>query len=270
MLKQRVLTALCLIPLVVAGVLFLPSIPFAIVSGCIFLWGLWEWSLLSGFHTPISRVGAVIEMLLLTFTILALFNWIGGRALKEGPPAMIAAFWCLVIVYLYRFPKDAWLWKTRTVGIIAGSLTLIPAWVMLVALQYHEPKYVLYILILVWNADIAAYFAGKKFGRHKLALSLSPGKSWEGVIAALLATILASCLGHKLLDSSLPIIAWIVLNLVTIIFSVVGDLFESSFKRMRNLKDSGSILPGHGGILDRIDSLTSAVPIFTIGLLGIS
>jgi len=268
MLRSRILTASLLIPLVILAVLFLQDLPFAVISGLVFLLGLWEWTTLAGFNSRMQRVGSLLMMAGILFILMLTLYFIGEVAIKDGIPLLIITFWFLVLAFIIRYPKDEWLWKTRTVGLITGVFVLIPPWLMLNGLRYQDRHLVLYLLVLIWAADIAAYFSGKRFGQHKLAAKVSPGKSWEGVVGALLSTILVSGLAYLVLQPNLGLFPWISLALITIIFSIVGDLFESSFKRMRNLKDSGTLLPGHGGLLDRIDSLTAAIPIFTIGLLS--
>ena len=152
-------------------------------------------------------------------------------------------------------------------GVVAGCLVLVPSWFLLVALQHRNPWLVLYILSLIWVCDIAAYFVGKRFGKYKLAPKLSPGKTWEGVLGAYVGGLFVILVGYHYLAQDHSLFSWVMLGLITITFSIVGDLFESLFKRLRNLKDSGTLLPGHGGVLDRIDSITAAVPIFAIGFM---
>ena len=146
----------------------------------------------------------------------------------------------------------------------------MPAWFLLVALQYRDPKLVLYILILIWTADISAFFIGRRFGRHRLAPSISPGKTWEGVLGALSVSFIIIAFGYPILQPGMSILNWVVLGVISVIFSVIGDLLESSYKRIRNVKDSGTLLPGHGGMLDRLDSLIAAIPVFTIGFMFFS
>ena len=128
--------------------------------------------------------------------------------------------------------------------------------------------YVLFLLFLIWIADSGAYFTGRRWGQRKLALSISPGKTWEGVWGASLAALVFAMLGAVVLEVRMPWPGFVILSMVTVGFSIAGDLFESMLKRQRGLKDSGSLLPGHGGVLDRVDSLTAAVPVFLLGLYG--
>lgn len=273
MLKTRFITAAVLIPLVILGTLFLPSMVFAVVSGFVFWCAMWEWTALAGFQSVFSRTICLILMPLCTLLLLAILQWfstwlmLGKWVFQEGIPLLILVFWLIAGFSVVYFPKFLSFWKLRSISIIAGCMVLVPAWFMLVALQYLNPWLVLYILSLIWVSDIAAYFVGKRFGQHKLAPVLSPGKTWEGVFGAFVAGLIVILFGFHLLDQNLGFLSWVVLGLITITFSIVGDLFESLFKRLRHLKESSALLPGHGGLLDRIDSITAAVPIFAIGFM---
>jgi phosphatidate cytidylyltransferase len=269
MLKARVITATLFILFVVLCLFFLPPTGFALVSGIFFLYAIWEWTRLAGFTSKISRILCVVLIPLGVFATLCLLQWLERGILFELLPALTLIFWILVPLFLYYFPSRAAWWKSQSVGLIAGLFVLVPSWIALNYLRNIDPMpvWVLYVMVLVWVADIAAFFAGRRFGKHKLAPAVSPGKSWEGVAGALIATLFLASVGYFLLNPLLSIGYWLMLNLLTVLFSIVGDLFESAFKRVRNLKDSGSILPGHGGLLDRMDSLTAALPIFAIGLM---
>ncbi|HXH54223.1 MAG TPA: phosphatidate cytidylyltransferase [Gammaproteobacteria bacterium] len=276
MLKTRIITATVLIPCVIFGTLFLPFRAFAAISGVVFGCGLWEWSRLAGFQSVFGRTLCLILMSLGICLLLAILQWFSirlqlGRAVfQEGLPLLILAFWLIAGFSVAYYPKLEGFWKSKTMGVIAGCFVLVPAWFLLWALQYENPWLVLYIFSLIWVCDIAAYFAGKRFGKHKLAPKLSPGKTWEGVLGAYVAGLLVVIVGYYYLDHDRSLFSWVMLGLITITFSIVGDLFESLFKRLRNLKDSGTLLPGHGGVLDRIDSITAAVPIFAIGFMFFS
>lgn len=267
MLKQRIITACLLLPWVIAAVLFLPSPYFAGISGFIFLCGIWEWTSLAGFSSLLSRLGSMFLFPLITLLLMIILHRLGRAVLEEGLFLFIAAFWLFVLYGLYRYPKNLLFSKSPSIGLISGAIALIPAWFLLVALQYKDPRYALYILVLVWVADSSAYFIGKRFGTHKLALAISPGKTWEGALGACIVSIFVIGIAYTILKPNTSFLSWQVLGLLAVIFSIIGDLFESAYKRVRNLKDSGRLLPGHGGVLDRIDSLTAAIPIFTIGFM---
>lgn len=226
----------------------------------------WEWTGLMELKKPLSRIHYLIITSLVFFSVLfvpvvALFY-------------VAAVWWLLAILLIACYPRGASCWKQSTVvrGIM-GLLVLTPCWA---AFNYIRSQgdgiyALLYLLILIWGADSTAYFVGKKWGRHKLIPNVSPGKSIEGVLGALIFALIAVVVTLWLAD--IPPLLWkwgFVLSFITVFFSIVGDLLESMLKRQANLKDSGHLLPGHGGILDRIDSLTAAAPIFALGaiLLG--
>lgn len=181
------------------------------------------------------------------------------------------AWWFMACLLVVIYPRGHKAWgKSLFWRALMGILVLIPCWLAINFIRAAEngPFILLFLFVLIWGADSAAYFVGKKWGKHKLSPSVSPGKSWEGLIGALLITsfIALAVLGW----SRIPYSVWpwaILLSFATVIFSVVGDLFESMLKRNVGLKDSGQLLPGHGGLLDRIDSLTAAAPVFALGLI---
>lgn len=266
-LINRILTAALLLPIVIALILLTTPKVFNICSAFIFLLGMWEWTRLAGFQTSLSRSGIVVLMPFITLLILATLNAISKNLLKDYLPFLIISFWILAVIAIYRFPNNNEFWKSKVVAVVTGCFVLVPAWGMLNALHYISPKWVLYVLSLIWVADIAAYFIGKKFGKHKLAPKISPGKTWEGAIGALIATLGMIVLGYRFLDPNIAPLPWLLLGIMTVVFAIIGDLFESFYKRLQGVKDSGTWLPGHGGVLDRIDSITSAVPIFAIGFI---
>ncbi|MGV0951420.1 MAG: phosphatidate cytidylyltransferase, partial [Azonexus sp.] len=150
-------------------------------------------------------------------------------------------------------------------GLIVGLVVLFPAWLALVQLRVAGPGVLLAILAIVWMADVAAYFSGKRFGKHKLAPSISPGKTWEGAIGGGIGVVLygiALRLGFAFEPVGLPL--WVFGLLAVTAISIMGDLYESMLKRQAGIKDSSNVLPGHGGVLDRIDSLTSTLPVVAL------
>jgi phosphatidate cytidylyltransferase len=174
-------------------------------------------------------------------------------------------FWLLVAPWWLR---GQWRMQSKLVFALVGALVLLATWVALVEMQAQSPGLLLAMMAIVWIADTAAYFAGRRFGRRKLAPSISPGKTWEGVYGALLAVaiysglllLFAHDLGYTRALSVASAAVWLAAVLLLAVLSMVGDLFESQLKRQRGIKDSGNILPGHGGVLDRIDALTAAMP----------
>ncbi len=276
MLKERVMTASVLAPLAIAGIFFLPLQLFILMVAGITLLGLWEWT---KFVTSSSRLDAVIiPSCVFVGSISALplaQDGLGHTASFAGLMALLGAVWWLIVaIMVVKYPRGtAWWSDNPYIKQGFGVLTLLPfLWSVALLRAYHydvEPylgaKLVFLVCLLVWAADSGAYFAGKRFGKRKMAPSVSPNKTVEGLIGGLFSAVIVMLFAAESLDvpfSSLPLLA--VVALITSFASVLGDLAESMFKRVAGVKDSGRILPGHGGILDRIDSLTAAFPVFTV------
>jgi phosphatidate cytidylyltransferase len=257
MLRQRVITALVLGFLVILGVLAVPHTITVAVLSLLVVAGAWEWSAFPGFTQPSTRLGYV-----LVIAVSLVVAWYVGILNGQADLMLYGAlaWWVLALLWIALAPSNV----TRATATIAGLFVLVPAWVALVRLHAQGPQLLLFLLLLVVAADIGAYFAGRAFGKHKLAPKVSPGKTWEGVFGGLLAALLMAAAGVWWFDMST--VPFMILCLVVAIASVVGDLTESLFKRHAGLKDSGSLLPGHGGVLDRVDSVTAAAPVFVIGL----
>jgi phosphatidate cytidylyltransferase len=268
MLRTRVLTAASLLPVVLGMLFFAPPPVWSIFALFIALLGCWEWSRLSGLGEGAQSVYLVLSgalgaaLWLLYIRAEPVFPRVAYSGL-----VLAAVFWLGVAsVWLTRLMRpNAW------VCAFAGWLVLWPTWLALVLLRETSPWLLLALASMVWVADICAYFAGKSFGRHKLAPRISPGKTWEGVVGALAGVVLygivLAVVSHARNWSLAPafergagVPAIAVMVLLTA-FSIVGDLFESWMKRGAGLKDSSALLPGHGGILDRIDALTSTLPL---------
>ena len=267
MLKQRVITACILALLSLWVVLKLPPVGFGAVVAAVMLLGAWEWGPLVGLH-------AVRDRLLYAGLVLALI--LGGWPLLDQPwfvgsVLVLATFaWCGAGLWLWRFAADPEHHDSPWLIGLAGLAALIPPWVAMMALRdQYTPGHVLFLLLLIWGADVGAYFAGRRWGRRKLAPAISPGKTWEGVAGAGAMTLILASIGAVVLGFGAHWPGLIAICMMTIGFSIAGDLFESMLKRQCGIKDSGSLLPGHGGILDRIDSLTAAAPIFLFGLYGL-
>ncbi len=261
-LKQRVITGIVLIALVLLGVL-IPTPPiFAIFSLIVIitLAGL-EWARLVAL-TELNRTLFISGLL----AISVLVYWSGE--LRWFFNVLGVIIWLILLVILAIYEKDTQLYKENIWLLrLAAFLVLIPAWSSLITLQQFYPSLLLYLIFLIAIADSAAYFSGRSFGKTKLAPELSPGKTREGVLGGLAAATLWAILGAAFLG--LPGSDWlffIFLSMMVALMSVAGDLFESLLKREAGEKDSGSILPGHGGILDRIDGLLAALPLFTLGV----
>jgi phosphatidate cytidylyltransferase len=270
MLKQRLITAIILIPLFVALLLKLPPIGFNCLLLAFVLIGAWEWSSLMGLKLFVLRClyPAFIFLLLAVFPFIAKFM----------PIILMSAvvFWLLALILVLIYPRASSLWgESIFLRGLMGVMVLIPTFDALQFLRNTQlfgdgrgPYILLYLFILIWGADSGAYFAGKAWGKNKLAPRVSPGKTWQGLAGALFLTVLIAPLLLYFFPKPLPSLWMIeVLALITTLFSVLGDLFESMLKRNVNIKDSGKLFPGHGGLMDRIDSLTAAAPLFALGCL---
>ncbi len=267
MLKQRVITALILATLVAWGVLSLPSEWFKAGLLLIILLAAWEWSGLLALPEFLGRFGYC----LIIFALIGLLWWweeaLGWILLPAG------LFWCAVLGWLWRYSTNSEHRTPMLAWQLSSLLVLTGPFAALAILQQEPtlgPGYVLFLLVMIWVADSGAYFAGRRWGRNKLAPAISPGKTREGVYGALAAALLFIVIGALMLG--IDAAQWpgfILICLLTVIFSIIGDLFESMFKRQIGVKDSGTLLPGHGGILDRVDSITAAAPIFVLGLWGL-
>ncbi|MFP4161177.1 MAG: phosphatidate cytidylyltransferase [Ectothiorhodospira sp.] len=267
MLRQRVITAILLAVGLVAGVIWLPGIAFAAAMLGVILLGAWEWGRLCGLQ---ARPQLGLYVLALGAVALGSGQLVFGLGLV-WPVAVAVLWWPLVVAGLAIYhPGHPLLQGGRRAPLLglAGVLTLIPAWLALVWLHQAHPLLVLYLILLTASADTAAYFTGRRFGRTRLAPEISPGKTREGLLGALLGTLPVALLGIWALEVTPPLgLYFAALCMITVLVSVAGDLFESVLKREAGAKDSGTLLPGHGGILDRIDSLTAAAPIFLAGLI---
>jgi phosphatidate cytidylyltransferase len=266
MLKQRVATAVILALITVWIVLKLPAVGFGLALLAAILLGAWEWARLADLDQTRGRLlyGALILTLILAFWPL-----VGSAGFVNGLLIPVCAGWCYVPIWLWRYAgcPDR-LDRPATVG-VAGMVALVAPWVALMGLRDgFGPGYVLFLLLLIWVADTGAYFTGRRWGRRKLAPAISPGKTWEGVWGAAATTLACALIGAAALGTGARWPWFVAVCMITVGFSIVGDLFESMLKRQRGVKDSGMLLPGHGGMLDRIDSLTAAAPVFVLGLYG--
>ncbi len=275
MLKLRIITALILFPLAVSGILFLSNSAFSAAVGIIMLLAAYEWAGFAKFPSILSKLAYVLIIGTIIFS-LWLLNFILSSGVMNG---LAVGFWLFALILLSGFPDKVSFWQGRNALIaVIGVFLLVITWYSLSSihaikeLNFAEtaisgPYLVLSVMMLVWIADTGAYFSGKRFGKTKLAPKISPGKSREGVYGGLvLAIIIVSLFTFWHGGGVQDYLHIIVISIVTVIFSVIGDLLESMFKRQAGIKDSSNILPGHGGILDRIDSVTAAGPVFYIAL----
>jgi phosphatidate cytidylyltransferase len=272
MLKQRVLTAILLIPPAVAAVWLLPGWAFALLIAAMLLLAAWEWSALMQMQALLPRV---LYVLLAGLALLASYAWREDAAMLRGILVTAAVWWCAALVWVLNYPAGLEPGRRRLpLKALVGLLLLAPAFLSLVVLHARAgqgPVWILFLLVLIWAADTGAYFSGRSFGRHKMAVSVSPGKTWEGAAGGfLLSTIAAVGAGLWLFQlQGRTLWLFVVMCLSVTVFSVVGDLTESMFKRHVGVKDSGALFPGHGGVLDRLDSLFAAAPLFLCGLIAL-
>lgn len=261
MLKQRILTALVIAPIAIAGVFFLPYTGFAVFVGLVLTVAAWEWGNLAGFSNLQRYAYGGLVAVLLAAALLVPPIWI----LAAG-----CAWWLLITACVVRYPAMVELWSHPLVIALFGLPVLVPGFISLLELKRSvDPNYLILLLFfLIWGADIGAYFCGKAFGKVKLLPAVSPGKSWAGFYGGM-ATALCIALGMSAwlgkpelasIDGGIFLAACLVVAIV----SVLGDLTISMFKRQRGVKDSSQLLPGHGGFLDRLDSLLAAGPVFAL------
>jgi phosphatidate cytidylyltransferase len=259
MLGQRIVTALGLVAVLALVLVVLPA-DFAIAAlAVLILLGAWEWARLAGFAGTAARAAYTAACA----AAMALL-WLATDNFADFERVM-------TVTMLGWVPLFAWItlapgFRANGLAALAGLWALAPTWLALARLYLQGDtgrELVVFVLLLAWAADIGAYFAGRNFGRLRLAPVVSPNKTWEGVLGGLaagLAVAIAGCAWF-----GLPALGFLSLCVAAVLVSVVGDLLESMFKRQQGLKDSGSLLPGHGGMLDRIDSLTSSVPLLALG-----
>jgi len=281
LLKQRIITALILAPAAILAIFYLPLAYFSILMLAVVAIGAWEWSAFIGLKTQLKRSSYVV-MTVLLIAILWLFLpptdlWLLVGDLQEHAYLLLwlsVVWWLLATFLMFSYPKSTAVW-TRSPLIIAifGWCTLIPTWLAFMVLRshnhlvdaFHGAQLLMFLFLLVWSADVGAYFVGKAFGKRKLMPNVSPGKTLEGFLGGIAcAALLTFGIGYYLEWSATQFINALFVAVLISSVSVLGDLTESMFKRQAGIKDSGKILPGHGGILDRIDSLTATAPVFAL------
>jgi phosphatidate cytidylyltransferase len=265
MLRTRILTAAVLASILLAG-LFLLSPPWAVWAfGAVFTIGAWEWAGFGALRAPAARIAYA--------TGVALVLLLAWRWSAEPPRLMLllraaCAWWAIALLWLSSAPAR----HQPILVLVCGLPVLVPAFIALARLQVATsgfaagPQIVLWLVLLVIAADVGAYAVGRSFGRRKLAPRVSPGKTLEGALGGIAMVALVAWAGAA--HFGLPQPAVVAFGCAVGIFSIIGDLTESMFKRAAGLKDSGALLPGHGGLLDRIDSVTAAAPLYALGLFG--
>jgi phosphatidate cytidylyltransferase len=272
MLKQRVVTAICLTLAFLVSLLWLPTIAFSLFVAMFLLVAAWEWANLSSFSRMYQKLIYCICSALFTVSLGEYLGLMFSDVIKQEKvlPIFVVAttWWAVALLWVQGYPSSAVLWGNQWVRAVMGLFVLIPSGLALMFLhqQPHGTWLILMVVAIVASADIGAYFFGRTFGQRKLAQAVSPGKSWEGVLGGLLACSVLALVVAWIVDIQL----WLMLLAIvlpTALVSVLGDLLESMVKRHCGVKDSGSILPGHGGVLDRLDGFTAALPIFVLAVI---
>lgn len=273
MLKTRIFTAIVLVSAFLLALFYLPPIGWLAVSTLIAALAAWEWGALIGFGKQARVSFGLAVVVVAVLTAIANPGTVGIAGESDSAAIALgrwfyypsAAFWILVAPI---WMKSRWRIHGSVLGVLVGAVVILPTWLALVQIKLAGELVLLAIMATVWLADIAAYFSGRTFGRHKLAPAISPGKTWEGAIGGVLAVVVYGFFYLSVLPKELagsPALLFVLL-VAFAAFSIVGDLLESLLKRQAGLKDSSGILPGHGGVLDRIDSLTSTLPMAAIAL----
>jgi phosphatidate cytidylyltransferase len=277
MTRTRLLAALFMTPLAIAAVLFLDTPWLVALAAVLFLAGLWEWFRLAEIDDTLHRSILLVANLAMMVAIVWASRSSNGFSFVLFQIATVigVAWWLLAMLWLrnFNFASDHDT-HARMFKLAAGTLAVVPAWAALALIHgstANGHRWLLIALLVIWAADTGAYFAGRHFGKHKLSPRISPNKTIEGLVGGMLASLAIALAAAPLAGATvnqLPAVALVVV--VTVGFSVVGDLFESLLKRHVGAKDSGDLIPGHGGILDRIDSVLAALPVFALGkgLLG--
>lgn len=266
MFKLRLISIIILVPLVVAAILYLPAIYIAIGSGVFFMGAAWEW-----LHMTVLKSSKI------RFVLLGLLALVAIDLLMLGLPTawvywLALMFWAAGFVGICYFPRGTDLWRQVMLQPFVGLLMFVPGWIAFNQLHAIQdgPIWVLLGCCLIWGADIGAYCAGKLWGDTKMIPAVSPGKTWAGFYGALLSGALIMSIFYVWYKPEFNFVYAIWLALMVVLFSVIGDLVESLIKRVYGVKDSGNIIPGHGGFYDRIDSMLAAFPIYWLGLQLIS
>lgn len=269
MLKQRVITAFVVAGILLLAIFFFPYSYFAGLIALIVLVAAWEWSWLAGLTgffriAYVVTIGALIGLLLWWLDLLGTGHYFAADRVT-GICALACLWWVSVVFWVAEYPQHK-AWITKPVPALIGMLVLVSTWLGLVYLrgEANGDWLIVIMIVAVVCADTGAYFAGRKFGKRKLAPHVSPGKSWEGLYGGLVCSAVFAIAVVALVGFELNNLWLLAIVVSTSAVSVYGDLMESMLKRERGVKDSGTILPGHGGILDRADSITAAAPVFTL------
>ena len=273
MLKYRLLTAIILIPIVIAALFLLSPANFGLVVIAVCALGAWEWAQFVGWHSQAKRIGLAVVfaaiLLAMQFSISDINQFSSEPMILYGLWAGLI-WWGIAIILVVTYPASASWGKSVVIRLLFGVLTIIPFYCGMMVLRtvgyqsdtFFGAWWLLYVMLLVWGADSGAYAFGRTIGRNKMAPKVSPGKTWEGLVGGLITAGIISWLFSAF--APIPVMPdyLLVTSIIVVVVSVFGDLTESMFKRKSGIKDSSHLIPGHGGILDRIDSLTAAIPVF--------
>lgn len=266
MLRLRIITALCMVAIFLPALFLMPSMLFSIATVPLVLVAGWEWSRLVKIRSVIARIG---YLLLIVMTLFAASLWLGLPDTFDPQRAqqlllVAVGVWAFIFLWIQGYPSSAILWSARPILGLLGLILLGFTWIAIVTiLNYQSGQWLLLLaIVIIVLADVGGFFAGKYFGKHKLAPMISPGKTWEGFVGGLLLEgVLVGSLVWYLSDH-VTVLGLSLLVIPVALYSVLGDLFESMIKRHSGVKDSGRLLPGHGGVLDRIDGVMAALPMF--------
>lgn len=269
MLLTRILTALILLPLIILAIIKLPPLYFSVIVAALMLVGAWEWSGLVDFTKNIFKISYVICVALGIFFSAFL------PELVVLSVAVVIWVWALIAIINYQKNGSGAGFQFSILRSIIGFIVLIATWMAIVALKTSSdfgPAWLILVLCIIWGADVGGYFAGRALGKNALCSRVSPKKTWEGFAGGMILSVVVAAVGGLFLSLSLQrYVCLLILAFVTALFSVVGDLGVSLLKRMSGVKDSGKFFPGHGGMLDRLDSVAAGVVVFVVGasLLGL-
>ncbi|MBM7423256.1 phosphatidate cytidylyltransferase [Spongiibacter marinus] len=275
MLKQRIITAVVIVAALLAAMAFLSAGQLSLLFAGIVLVAAWEWADLSDLRPQVARLAYVLAIGALIASVYALMGDVASWSTAALQELFVAAcvWWAVALLWVKGYPVSAGLWGSRPVRIVMGVAVLLPTWLALSYLRNlpNGAWLLLMLVALVAIADIGAYFFGRRFGKAKLAPAVSPGKSWAGFWGGLACSVSFMAALWYFWPGGMPVSlpAMLVLAAITSLASVLGDLLESMVKRHRGIKDSSQLLPGHGGVMDRVDSLTAASPVFALGLMSV-
>lgn len=257
MLKKRVLTAAVALSVLAVVMFVVPAIVARIVISLLMLGAAWEWS---GFIFSQEYKRRFVYVLFIAALMAVIFSELPDAVVVDLVLKVALGWWSAALAWIFFYPTPI----AKPITWVCGALVIVPAWLALDLLYLKRPELLLFALLIVWIADIGAYFVGKGFGKVKLAPQISPGKTWEGVLGGLSAVMILAAMGSKAFEIDIAVLLPFCLAVAMV--SIVGDLTVSMFKRSAGVKDSGRLFPGHGGVLDRVDSVAAAAPLFVVAL----